>query len=301
MIFLVIGAMLAVLIVCNTIATETSPWLSIGQRAFEIQNSYTQGDYIVSFMSSSARWASAKAFVLLGENGGFVSAPCGSSMGFVFWNKKDNPKTMCLPLAYESFYSLLDTEMANYVKLYAPTRTITIEGKEISIYTKPFESQYEYVVVGSRLVGIATKPVFVNIVAPAEQFKNYNRGDWSRLFSEGWWTTTYSFDPAITGTYIFRPNFEINFNYNLDVYRALGIAAQEIVSDCRSKASDAEKKACAEEKVVKALDSINEKPRTILIDNDKDIYYFTVSQDGRKTIYLDGKAPEIRFALALTP
>jgi hypothetical protein len=105
----------------------------------------------------------------------------------------------------------------------------------------------------------------------------------------------------IAGTYIFRPNFEISFNYNLDIYRALGISAQEIVSDCRSKASDAEKKSCAMQKIEKALDSVNEKPRTMLVDSDKDIYYFTVSQDGRKTVYLDGKAPEIRFALALTP
>ncbi len=298
MVFVVLGAMIAVLLVINAVGTQITDWETIGQRAFEVQNAYAQGDYVVSFMSSAARWASAKTTSVLGEKGGFVSLPCGESRGFAFWNDQKSPKSLCLPDAYAGFYSMLGTEMAGYSRLYAKPMIITIAGKEFGVNSRPFDIQYEFVIAQDRLLGIATAPVFVNIFAPAEKFSDLVPFDFTGLWAAVY---TYYFDPLIAGTYIFRPNFEISFNYNLDVYRALGIAAQEVVSDCRSKASVAEKKVCAEEKVAKALDSVNEKPRTIVIDNDNDIYYFTISQDSRKTVYLDGKAPEIRFALALTP
>ncbi len=296
MVFVVLGAMIAVLLVINAVSTQISDWETIGQRAFEVQNAYAQGDYVVSYMSSAARWASAKTTAVLAGKGGFAALPCNESRGFAFWNRQDSPKYLCLPDAYESFYSMLGTEMAGYSRLYAKPMIITIAGKEFGVNSRPFDIQYEFVAVQDRLVGIATTPVFVNIFSPPEKFSDLVAFDFTGIWAAVY---TYYFDPLIAGTYVFRPNFEIGFNYDLGIYRALGISAQEIVSDCRAKASDAEKKSCAREKIGKALDSINEKPRTILVDSDNDIYYFTIAQDGRKTVYLDGKVPEIRFALAL--
>lgn len=297
MVFVVLGAIVAVLLVVNSVARQTSDWETIGQRAFEVQNAYAQGDYVVSFMSSAARWASAKTLAQLADNGGFTSTPCGESKGFAFWNRKDSPLTLCLPEAYAGFYSVLGAEMAKYSRLYARPMTVTIAGKEFGVNSRPFDIPYEFTIAEGKLLGIATVPVFVNIFAPAEKFSDLVPLDFTGIWAAVY---TYYFDPLIAGTYVFRPNFEISFNYNLDVYRVLGVAVQEIVTDCMSKQTDAEKKSCAEEKIENALDSVNEKPRTISIDSEKNVYYFTISQDSRKTIYLDGKAPAIRFALAFT-
>jgi hypothetical protein len=299
MVFVVLGAMIAVLLVVNTIASNTSQWETIGQRAFELQNAYTQADYFVEYMSSSARWASAQTANILGDKGGFVTLPCGESNTFAFWNKKDNPSTTCFPQAYENFYAGLGTRMNKYAALYTKDRIITIAGKDIKVSPKVFDMPYEFVAVDGKLLGIATKPVYINILSPPEEFKEDNPGDWSRLLSLDLWTITYKFEPAITGTYFFRPNFEINFNYNLGVYTALTSAVQDIVTSCRVLADTAEKKKCANSKIEAALSSVNEKPSTVVIDNSGDIYYFTISQDSRKTIYLNDNAPEIRFALAL--
>jgi hypothetical protein len=296
MVFVVLGAMIGVLLVINSVASQTSNWKIIGQRAFELQNSYTEADYAVAFMSSSARWAAPKTIEWLGDNGGFIQLPCGSSKAFALWNDQNNPKTTCFPNAYENFYSHLGVEMSSYVKLYAQPKIIDFEGKQFKVSVKPFDIPYEYVVIGNRLLGIATAPLFINVLAPSENLRPDIPLDFTGLWSTAY---TQTFDAYYTGTYVYRPNFEIPFSYNLDVYNALEGAVAEIVKDCPALPSDTEKIACAKPKIEKALDASGDTKRTIDITSDSDIFYFTISQDSRKTVYLDNNAPEIKFALAL--
>ena len=296
MVFVVLGAMIGVLLVINSVSSQTSNWKIIGQRAFELQNSYTEADLAVAFMSSSARWAAPKAIELLGDNGGFIQLPFGSSNAFALWNDPNNPQTTCSFNVYENFYSKLGVEMSDYVRLYAQPKIIDFEGKQFKALVAPFDSPYEYVVIGDRLLGIATAPLFINILAPSEKLRPDVPFDFT-----GMWSIIYTqtYDAYYTGTYVYRPNFEIPFNYNLDVYKALEGAVVEIVKDCPALPSDAEKIACAKPKIEKALDSSGDTKRNIDVTSSSDIFYFTISQDGRKTVYLEDKAPKIKFALAL--
>lgn len=296
MVFLVIGAMVAVLLVINTVSSQITNWKTIGQRAFELQNAYTEADYTVSFMSSSARWAAPKAITILGSAGGFLQAPCGQSKNFAFWNQAGNPQTTCFPQAYENFYAKLGEEMKNYVTLYAKPKIILFEGKQFEARVKPFDSPYEFTVIDNKLLGIATAPLFINILAPSEKLRPDVPLDWTGLWST---LRTTTFDPYFTGTYIYRPNFEIPLNYNLSIYKELEGAVTEIVRDCLALPSDAEKKSCAKPKIEAVLDSSGDKQSTVEITNNQDIYFFKISQNSRKTIYLGGNAPVIRFALSL--
>lgn len=293
MILIVIGAMVGILLVMNKVTVNTSLWPTIGQRAFEIQNSYVQADYFVNYMSSSARWSSAQAINLIGDKGGFITLPYGDSDNFAFWNQATNPDAISTPPVYDSYYNKLNELMKRYIELYGKQRTIIVAEKEFNVYAKPFDSPYEFTLIDGKLLGIATTPLYVSMIAPSEKILADVPGDFTGL-----WAQVYSktYPSYITGTYIFRPNFEINVNYNFEVYSFLSDAARKIVVECPA---EPDVKACANARITKALDSAGETMRTITIDSKNNILYFTISQDGRKTVYLNDNAPEIKFALAL--
>jgi hypothetical protein len=294
MILAVLGAMIGIFLVFGAVANETSQWQSIGQRAFQLQNTYAQGDYFVNFMATGAHWASARVVQQLGQNGGFAQPPCGTSKGVALWNKQDAPTTTCLPTAYENFYALLGKEMDKYIALYAAPHTITVADADVNVQAKPFASPYEFLITKDKLTGIATAPIAINLFSPQEQVKELAPLD---LF--GLWTTTYTFNPAIVGVYVFRPNFETAFPYNLDVYAALGKAAQRIVPECAPLNSTEEKKACAQVAIAQALAAVNETKSSVAIDAENNIYTFTITQDGQKSVLLGKDAPTIRFALVI--
>jgi hypothetical protein len=295
MVFLVIGAMAAVLFVVNTIAKDTSPLYSIGQRAFEIQNAYAQGDYITMFMSSGARWAAAKSVINLGVSGGFITdSPCGKSGGLQFWNDKSKPDKFCSPPVYENFYALLGREVAKYSRLYsAQKRKIVISGKEIDVSSKQFEIPYEFVVVGNRLMGIATQPAYINVISPPEAKQFYSKLD---LFGLG--KITNQIEPGIAGQYFFRPDFDISFDYNLEVYGALQAAAQDIVKNCKGLINEQERKDCATQKIEDWLTNIREKGAVnVQVSGNSCNIQFT--QTGKGNVYSSGKEPVINFGIEI--
>lgn len=274
MTFVVIGAMIAIALVGDKIATETSPLEGIGQRAFELQNAYAQGDYFVNFMASAARWAASDALLELGKNGGLgKAATCGKSNGFSLWNAK-NAKTQCFPNAYESFYELLGEKMKQY-----------------GIPKMP-RIPYEFVVSGNHVLGIATAPVRIDIRTPEEA---YVLTQWSWLDATiifGAARTTYVHDAHTTGSYFFRPNFEIPFTYDLDVYKTLAQSARAIVQKCSLKTAVDAKKSCAEFELI-SLSNVN-----VANDpDDKGLFYFTINQEDEKSIYTNNVAPIIKFGL----
>ncbi len=301
MMFVVIGAMVSILLVVTAIATETSPWKSISQRAFEIQNSYADGDYFVSFMSTGLRWTAAQAVMNVGLNGGFAENPgsgCGSfHQGFALWNTKEKPKEFCYPNAYESVYALLKRQLPAYTALYAQKLAERRSATErITVQAKTFNIPYEFLITGNRLLAIATAPLFLNILAPPEQFKYYAPADFFGL-----WTVTYDYQEYVTGVYVFRPNIEIPFDYNLSIYNVLAKTMQVIIDRCAAKGSTQAKKECAEVELIWQQDVLNEH-LTITIDNDpqeQELFFFTLAQDDKKSVYADNKAPTIKFAFYL--
>lgn len=295
MIFVVIGAMVAVLLVVTTIATDISPWYSIGQRAFEIQDTYAEADYMTSFMASGARWASWKAISELGLTGGFYQYPCGTVDGITpFWNKRDEPRTLCFPNAYENFYALLGDEMDKYIELYGRPRSIRVGEYEVDVRGKPFTSPYEFLVQDNRLLGIATGPVFINILTPFQRLYEYAPLD---LF--GFWTITTTYHPVATGLYVFRPDIEVPFEYDLRIYKTLAAAAQDMVIECTDLVEPDATKACVQNKIQEAI--AGEKNAQADVVSRDDNYVFTITQEDQKTVYLDDKPPVIKFALALPP
>ncbi len=282
LVFITLGAMIAVLFVVNTIASETSQWKTIGHRAFDLQNTYAQGDLFVGFMATAARWAAAETVRELGERGGFLAIPsCGSIKGFAYWNTPDG-KTTCTPLVYENFYNLLSQKLEHYATQYPQVQKIP----------------YEFLVTGDRLLGIPTIPVRLNIFGPKEKVVRYNPFDITALFSPGLYTERYPVVQGLTGFYVFRPNFEIPFTYNLDIYKALIDAAEEMRRICAPNDIIEEKTACVQKKLTAALAQANEQA-TVTVEVEDNVYYITITQQPRKSIYLGNEAPVIRFALPL--
>jgi len=274
MILVVVGAMVAVLVVVDTIATETSPWQSLGQRAFEIQNAYAQADEFAAVMGMAARWASADAVLVLGKNSGHLREPaCGVSKGIMLWNTPD-ARTTCPPAGYASFYSLLSDRLAMAGRNYAGIARIP----------------YEFVAGSQRLHAIALAPLRVNILAPKEQEKKYAPWD---IF--GLWTITTTYEPHVTGAYVFRPDFEIPFAYDLGIYDALAPLARDIPEECGSLPAE-EKSPCVTGKVKEAV----KEQAAIAVANEGDIFSVTITQDARKSLYFD-TVPIIRFALHVVP
>lgn len=255
--FIVLGAMISIMMVVNIVATETSPWKALGQRAFELQNTYAQADIAVAMLSSAARWSAAEAVRELGANGGHRGeSPCGASKGFAFWSTPD-AQTWCVPQASENFNALIGSKVATASQLVAG---VTIP--------------YEFQVLNGTLVGIATVPLRLNIMAPAEKKVVYEPTD---LF--GLWTLTYKHDARVTGLYVFRPNIEVPFNYNLGIYQKIAKALADIRASCAHSDIVEERQEC----VAAALAGV----APAQINAEGDTYYVTVTQ------------PEIKFAFSL--
>lgn len=292
MIFVVIAAMVMILYVANTSATELSPWKSMGHRAFELQNTYAEGDYFVNFLSTSARWSAAEAVLELGEKGGDLKQSCGASDGFVFWNKQNDYRTFCIPNVYEQFYVLMGQKLDLAIALYtqSKSRKVSLGGQIVSLESKPFKAPYEFLVSDKKLIAVATAPIIISSMTPPEEFIVYNPLD---LF--GLYTKYFYYPPYATGVYAFRPNFEISFNYNFEVYRALGLAAKKAVGECSYLETSEEKTGCLEARIQEALFSARE-PAKITIQNSQDIYYIKITQEAFESIYFD-KTPVIKFAL----
>ena len=273
MVFIVIGAMVAIVLVMNAISEETSPWKGIGQRAFEVQNAYAVADLFVSFMSTATHWASAEAFQELGKNGGYAQqSPCGSVNEFALWNIKNSRKP-CIPSTpevYQAFYLILATKLDPYGARYPGLSPI----------------YYEFLVSNNRLLGIATAPLRLNILKPAEKKIQTAKYDVTGL-----WTTTARFDPTNVGIYVFRPNFEIPFAHDIDAYKKLAQITKTIIQKCALKATPAEKKSCADYELsgLSGVDVQNDP-----LDND--LFYFSITQAASP--YLTSP-PVIKFALYL--
>ena len=277
MVLVVIGAMVGILVVVHLIANETSPLKGIGRGAFDLQRVYGDADLFTSFMATSARWAYASAIQQLGGSGGHLQSPCGNAKGVQLWNKEDSPRTFCFPLAYENLYLLLGEKMDQYSSGYAGIRKIP----------------YEFLVNGNRLLGIATVPIYLKIMQPKEQIVYYYPGD---VF--GLWTERYTLVSGQIGVYVFRPDFEIPFTYNLDIYKAIARAAQEAVNACADLGDNGEKKNCAKDKITAELQAIKE-DADMEITDEGDVFFITLTQAKRKSVYHENQAPTIKFALAL--
>jgi hypothetical protein len=81
----------------------------------------------------------------------------------------------------------------------------------------------------------------------------------------------------------------------------LGRAAKTIVERCSVKTTAAEKKDCANVELIWQQDVLSEH-LTIAIENDEkeqDLFYFTITQDDKKSAYFNNVAPIIKFALYL--
>jgi hypothetical protein len=255
--FIVLGAMIAIMMVVNIVATETSPWKTLGQRAFELQSTYAQADIAVASLSSAAQWSATEAVRELGANGGHLGkSPCGTSNGFALWSTPD-AQTWCIPLASENFNTVMNGKVADASMLVVGTRI-----------------PYEFQILNGTLVGIATVPLRLNIMAPAEKFVKYEKTD---LF--GLWTTTYKHEAHVAGLYVFRPNIEVPFNYNLGVYQNIARALTSIRASCASSDIAEERQEC----VVAALAGV----MPAMVSAEGDTYYVTVTQ------------PEIKFAFSL--
>ncbi len=268
MVLVVVGAMIGIMLVVNTIANETSAWKSMSKRAFELQNSYSEADHFVQFMAASARWASGEVVLSLASNGGFAQdSPCGKVNDVQLWNSRD-AKTACLPNAYESFYALLSKKLEAYSRLYA------------GIPPMP----YDFLITGNRLLAISAMPLRLNIMAPKETYVHYEPTD---LF--GIWTSVYEHPAHAAGTYVFRPNFEIPFAYNLDSYGWLTRASSGILSRCGLKASRSEKEEC----IKFELGSLS----GVSVSGSADgLFIISVAQD-YNNIYTNSQPPVIKFGL----
>ena len=267
--FIVLGAMISIMMVVNIVATETSPWKALGQRAFELQNTYAQADIAVATLSSAARWSAAEAVRELGANGGHRGeSPCGASKGFARWGTSD-AQTWCVPHASENFNAIVGGKVA--------VASTLIAGVKIP---------YEFQILNGTLVGIATVPLRLNIMTPAEKKVVYETTDMLGL-----WTLTYAHDPRVTGMYVFRPNIETPFNYTLGIYQNIARALTGIRASCAHSDIAEERKEC----VVAALAQAGA-PAVVKVDADGDTYYVTVTQSA--SVYLD-HAPEIKFAFSL--
>lgn len=283
MIFVVLGAMVAIALVGESLAEQVEPVRGLGQRAFELQKAYQTGDLVADYAAMSARWSAAAAVLELGLAGGFPwSKPCGVQQGYARWNTPDG-QTTCEPNAYQSFYYLLEEKMEKDMNLLVEDLTATL----------PAKVPYEFLVTGNRLLGIAAAPVAITLRSPHEKVVSQSTA--ALILS---YRTVRELDPSAVGTYVFRPDFEIPFTYDLEVYKALFATVQEMLNDCTALASPEDTALCAKKKIDDAL-AAGKMQATVTISRDNETYFFTITQDARKTLYFTDQLPTIKFALSI--
>ena len=165
----------------------------LGHHQLSLINAYeTARDYVLH-AEQVATYAQEETLVSLGARGGFYETPtCGkithlvSQKDYTLWNNPHKPTNLCLPTPYPAFMDQFRIE--------------------IGVFAPVINWDYEYVINGRKLHGIALQQVDVPI---------FRRLDDSQL-----------------GTLYDWPHFTVQLSQPLDVYDQASNVAQGAVEEC---------------------------------------------------------------------
>ncbi|MBD3361315.1 hypothetical protein GF358_00830 [Candidatus Woesearchaeota archaeon] len=185
--------------------------MSIGEQEAALMDVYKKEDKLLFYVDKSAEYSVYHAFDYLARNGGAKKnqLPVFSENGFVYWYKDNNKLYRDIDL-YDSFRHYLNMYLNTYFSKYP---------KFIP------KDNYEFVVRDNKVIGVAVKPVLLNIFPNMISNKNY--------FSVASMVSKDLDLNMLTGlgVYAVRPSFSVDAEIDLDDF-ALLFDKMDVLLDC---------------------------------------------------------------------
>lgn len=272
--------LVAVMLAINNLEAKNTVWKGIGGRAYGIIQAYGEEDILTFYLEQSAKYSAYDAVEVLAYEGG-INASCSNfkdqqEYGYTFWNNRTQ-WSLCPPNIYAVFIDYFDID-----KTY-------LESYRQSVSILP-DDNYKYLVQDGSITGIAVKPVMLRVYTQKQREEVPVKWDIFRL-----WSYINVQDPSVVGTYVVKPDFSIDFDYNFSVYGRIAQALNESIYECDSLAVD-DVAACVKGKIETISPHLSARVR----QRKADIFLIDITQ--QNIVFPDftknpGKNPVIRIGL----
>ena len=251
LVFLSVSAFIAIILVLNALGKATEPLYQVGERSFEITHAYGRGEAVLLYVDSAAQLAVRTAADAIMANGGFASREQANTLcqpttlsGYVLWNDAKDSNRLCAWDAREQYALAAGAALQPHLAKLSPDAFPA--------------TLYDFAVIDSELLGIASAPVALLIYQP----KAYLDPPRTAMISQAnWRTDTLKLieEPEVkvipvekalgppTGEYFIRPSFRTNIPIDLALFDALQTAAQSVLQHCAGLEFDG-KATCARER-----------------------------------------------------
>lgn len=280
------AALVATVIVIDKLEEAAAPKISIGARAFRIQETQYEADKLFAFTKQSARIAAYESIMEAAKKGGHPEQPCGSFQEYALWNSLENPEKLCFPDIQTTLTASMNKKMHELLKNHP------------LIHSDIPEQNYEITADDKRITGFALAPAIFNMQAPTEKVLIPLKSVFWKEIPTIWPDIQVTSQQAWTGVYIARPSFELQHNYRFSDYAKLMQLSARVLDSCKNKKLT-EAKNCISQTIANTFASELDLTYSFHKQENKNIIVLLVSAKQNADIPFSVEKPVIKFALAI--